>query len=282
MNVMPVRRNMKFNLDPAKISTWTGHGKHVTHFLNTLSIFFPVGERYFIESMRNYRDQITDDELKEAVKNFIGQEAMHGREHEEYNKAMADAGMNSEAQEQQVYQLLEGVKKVFPRSTQLGATIALEHMTALMGDFILNHKELLEDADPTYRDIWFWHAYEETEHKGVAYDLWQATQDDNAVTYGNRIFAYVVAMGIFWPLVAAYYVDNLRQEKALTDVRGWARLGRFLFNRKTGMMSTLIGDALDYFRRDFHPWDHDNSHLLKELEALSELYEQQPAMAKSA
>ncbi|MDX1589618.1 MAG: metal-dependent hydrolase [Oleiphilaceae bacterium] len=274
MNVMPIRRNMKFNLDPSRINLWSGRGKHVTLFLNTLSTFFPEGERYFITSLRNYRDQITDPELQEAVRNFIGQEAMHGREHDEYNDAMAAAGLNTKEQEAQVTWLLKTVQKVFPESTQLGGTIALEHMTALMGDFLLRHKEIFEDADPTYRDIWLWHAYEETEHKGVAYDVWEATQDDSTLAYGNRIMAYAIAMGLFWPLVAAYYLSNLRKEKLLTDVKGWGTMAHFLFNRRSGMFTTLLTEAFDYLRRDFHPWDHDNSDLLRELDALADLYEQ--------
>lgn len=274
MNVMPIRRNMKFNLDPSRINTWSGRGKHVTLFLNTLSTFFPEGERYFITSLRNYRSQITEPELQEAVRNFIGQEAMHGREHDEYNNAMAAAGLNTKGQEAQVTWLLETVQKYLPESTQLGGTIALEHMTALMGDFILRHKEIFEHADPTYRDIWLWHAYEETEHKGVAYDVWEATQDKGTVAYANRLLSYGIAMGLFWPLVTAYYLSNVRKEKGLLDLRGWASMGHFLFNRKSGMFTTLVIEAFDYLRRDFHPWDHDNSDLLKELDALADMYEQ--------
>ena len=83
ISILPIRRNLKFNLNPAKALTWHRDGLNVSQFLNTMSLFFPVGERFFIDSVRHYRDQITDSELKKAVTAFIGQEAMHGREHEE-------------------------------------------------------------------------------------------------------------------------------------------------------------------------------------------------------
>ena len=35
-----------------------------THFLNALSITFPHGERFFIDSVKNYKDRIDDEEIK--------------------------------------------------------------------------------------------------------------------------------------------------------------------------------------------------------------------------
>ncbi len=87
--LVPTRRSIRFNVDPKRISDWhTPGGPVLTAFLNTFSTILPVGERFFIDSVRAYRDQITDPELKKAVTAFIGQEAMHGREHEEYNDAL--------------------------------------------------------------------------------------------------------------------------------------------------------------------------------------------------
>ena len=89
----PIRRNLKFGLPKDKALTWNPSGLHVVQFYNTLSIFFPAGERFFIQSVRNYREEITDEKLKAQVSAFIGQEGFHTREHEEYNDALAHAGM---------------------------------------------------------------------------------------------------------------------------------------------------------------------------------------------
>ena len=64
MAIMPVRRNLSFKLSKDKINRWNGNGLHFTQFLNTLSLFFPAGERFFIDSVRNYRNKISDNELK--------------------------------------------------------------------------------------------------------------------------------------------------------------------------------------------------------------------------
>lgn len=79
--MMPIRRDLKFDLKPIDLKRWNAHGPLLSAYMNTLSLFFPDGERFFIHSLRHYRDQITDPELKQQVTAFIGQEAMHGREH---------------------------------------------------------------------------------------------------------------------------------------------------------------------------------------------------------
>ncbi len=70
INILPTRRNLRFKLNPSKALTWHQDGRNVSQFLNTLSLFFPVGERFFIDSVRHYRDVVQDPELKKAVTAF--------------------------------------------------------------------------------------------------------------------------------------------------------------------------------------------------------------------
>jgi len=63
-----------------------------SHVIAALSSVFPDGEDFFVRSVRRYRDRITDPELKRQVSGFIGQEAMHGREHRAFNDRLAELG----------------------------------------------------------------------------------------------------------------------------------------------------------------------------------------------
>ena len=47
--------------------------------MNALSTTFPDGERFFIDSVRNFQDQIKDPKLQKDIRAFIGQEANHGK-----------------------------------------------------------------------------------------------------------------------------------------------------------------------------------------------------------
>ncbi|KGD61714.1 hypothetical protein T9A_00923 [Alcanivorax jadensis T9] len=269
ISILPIRRNLKFNLNPAKALTWHRDGLNVSQFMNTMSLFFPVGERFFIDSVRNYRDQITDPELKKAVTAFIGQEAMHGREHEEYNDFVAQAGIPLYAQEAFVARLLKAVQDYSPQSFQLAATVALEHLTAILGGGLLDLPEILEGADDGYKAIWNWHALEETEHKAVAFDVYQVAigDDSNLGAYALRSGTLVAATGIFFALMIPYYVHNVRIKGGLTDLKGWRAVAKHTWGKK-GIFRNITKPWFDWFKPGFHPWDHDNSEQLKNFDAL--------------
>ena len=137
INVLPIRRDIKFSLPKDRALDWHRTGVHVSQFLNTMSLFFPVGERFFIDSVRAFRDQVDDPELKKAITAFIGQEAMHGREHDELNDILHELDIPVKAQERTVTRLLNLIQKTTPKAFQLSATVALEHLTAIMGDAVL-------------------------------------------------------------------------------------------------------------------------------------------------
>ncbi len=263
-SVQPTRRDIKFDVPAEHIADWNKGSVHLSQFMNTLSIFFPVGERFFIDAVRQYRDQITEPELKKAVTAFIGQEAMHGREHEEYNELLFARVPEAAQVERIVFALLEQVKKLPPRM-RLSATIALEHFTAIMADGLLKETRVLDGAQPQYAKLWRWHALEETEHKAVAYDVWEAVMGRGTGAYVERSAGMVAATVIFWSIMIPAYVAVIRREGKLTDLKGW----RFLVQNiatTVPFFPRLLKPYMDYFRRDFHPWDHDNRHFLENID----------------
>jgi predicted metal-dependent hydrolase len=267
--VLPTRRNLKFKLRPERALDWHQDGLNVSQFLNTMSLFFPVGERFFIDSVRAFRDQVDDPELEEAVKAFIGQEAMHGREHEEYNEAIAAQGVPIETQEKFVDNLLRFLQRTTPRAFQLSATVALEHLTAILADGLLNLPEIMDGADEDYKALWNWHALEETEHKSVAFDVYRTVMGDDSDpgSYALRSSALVLATGIFFALFIPYYLHNVRIQGGLFSVQGWRSVWRHTWGRK-GIFRFMTPNWLDWFRPGFHPWDHDNQHFLEQIDTL--------------
>lgn len=284
IQIDPIRRNLKFLLPHDKATNWNPGGLHITQFYNTLSIFFPAGERFFIQSVRNYRDELTDPRLKEQISAFIGQEGFHTREHEDYNAALVEAGLPVEAMDRIVVRLLENVKNL-PKPLQLAATVALEHLTAVLGDTLLRDPGLLEGADPHFAAVWRWHAIEETEHKAVCFDAYESLFGKGAAAYAQRSVAFVIANLLFWSLYVPFLVEMVRRQGGLTDLKGWAKLGNFLLG-KPGILRRVVPEWLDFFRPGFHPWLHDNREVLQQAEALmaevARFHEEAGADAKAA
>ncbi|HAU15889.1 MAG TPA: metal-dependent hydrolase [Gammaproteobacteria bacterium] len=268
--ILPVRRNLQFYLPKDKIDNWNGGGAHWTQFMNTLSIFFPAGERFFIQSIRNYRKDVVDKELKKAVSAFIGQEAFHTREHEEYNEAMVEAGIPIDKMEANVEKLLAFVQKTLPRPVQLAVTVSLEHLTAMLADIVMEDDRFIKNSDPHYEALWKWHAMEETEHKGVAYYVYEEVIGKGPAAYALRTVTFVLANVIFWSLFYRYYYKVMKSRGEHRNLAGWSKSFRYQFG-KNGVFPSLIGDWLSFFKPGFHPWDIDNSHLLDEAEELMQL-----------
>src|SRR5690348_7707752 len=112
-----------------------------SHLGAALSAVFPDGERYFVRSVRNYRDQIEDPVLKRQVTGFIGQEAMHGTEHRLFNERLAELGYPTKWFEKFTDIGLRFRERILPPIHNLAATAALEHYTATLAELLLENDD---------------------------------------------------------------------------------------------------------------------------------------------
>lgn len=236
---------------------WRGE-KGVTAFAYALSAVFPDGERMFIDAVRHYRDRVTDEALKRAVNEFVGQEAQHGRVHELYNEYAQRKGLRA------VDVMLHTRKRIAlmrERTTpvqRLAATAALEHFTALMAELLLGDPRFAEGVDEAHAELWRWHAAEEAEHKAVAFDVLKLVDP----RYRVRMRSYAIT-SVMFPLTTmlqTYYL--MHRDGTLLDVRAHLGLFEFLFV-EPGLVRRVIPGWLDYLRPDFHPWDRDDRALLE-------------------
>jgi predicted metal-dependent hydrolase len=266
---MPVRRDLHFPFPPERITNWHGQGVHVTQFFNTLSIYFPEGEKFFIQAVRHYRDRISDPVLQEAVAGFIGQEAMHGREHRAFNALMDQAGLPASRIEEISTGRLKMAHKIFSPAMQLSMTIALEHLTAIMAADLLKVEKGLAGSHPDYARLWRWHALEETEHKAVAFDVWRTVMPPTLGSYLKRCWGLIQTSLHFWGFTAVFHVRMARAAKPPEGhLRGYWKLFQYLFVSPAAWLR-LAPAWFAYFKPGFHPWQHDNREALAELVTLT-------------
>src|SRR5438445_10860712 len=137
-----------------------------SHLAASLSAVFPDGEDFFVRSVRNFRDQITDAELKRQVAGFIGQEAMHGREHRVFNDRLDELGYPTKRFERFTKKGLAMRERLLPATHNLAATAALEHFTATLAELVLTSEEARRSfGHEEVENLFLWHALEESEHK---------------------------------------------------------------------------------------------------------------------
>ncbi|WEY42842.1 metal-dependent hydrolase [Paraburkholderia sp. SUR17] len=267
--MMPVRRDLRFALPPERACTWHAKGPYVTHFFNALSLLFPAGERFFMDSVRNYRDRIDDPVLKQQVLGFIGQEAMHTREHIEYNDLLDAAGLPAHKLDRRLWWMLDLFRKTLPQSFQLAITVALEHYTAMLANMLLSDATRIEGSEPGYTRMWTWHALEETEHKAVSFDVWNTVMKPGVGRYLLRTGTMLATTVLFWLIVFDYHVRLLiADRKRGGHLRGLWQTVKFLYGPRHGVFPGIAGEWLSFFRPGFHPWDHDNREHLARIDSL--------------
>lgn len=258
-----VRRDLHFDMAADIPRFWVEGDAHKTRFFDAMSLMFPDGERFFIDSVRAFRAQIANDPVLDAeVGGFIGQEAMHSREHLEYNDRLEKQGIGADALVQLLKTFQENRAKKLPPLGQLAVTICLEHFTAMLADQILRHPETMQKSDPRMAALWQWHALEETEHKGVAFDVFQRVGGSPLKRYLRRSRAMLFVTGLFTFRVWQFMWRISKKEGTQKDWRGWLRLLGFLFI-SPGPITRIGGQWLSWFVPGYHPWKHDNRKLLE-------------------
>lgn len=265
--MIPTRRDLHFRLDSRSADLWHADGPFVTHFINAMSLTFPHGERFFIHTVRHFRGHITQSGLQEAVAAFIGQEAMHGREHEDYNKLLEETGLPAAQLEAHFKGFIEILKKHLPAAAQLSITIAQEHFTAIVAQLVLTDARLIAGADPHLSALWRWHALEEIEHKAVAFDVYEAVMGRGPKAYALRAGSMILTTVGFLSLVLSYQRKLLKADSRIHKRQGLGRFAKFMC-RSPALLPRLAVPWLSYFRPGFHPWNHDNRHLLQQLNPL--------------
>ena len=105
----------------------------------------------------------------------------------------------------------------------------------------------LEGAEKEAADLWRWHAVEEIEHKGVAYDTWlHATRD------WPRWKRWKVKAKVMLYVTRNFVVDRtagaleLMRQDGVTGLRAWAKLLWYLWVRP-GMFRKIAGAWVEVF-----------------------------------
>ncbi|HEX8643987.1 MAG TPA: metal-dependent hydrolase [Allosphingosinicella sp.] len=255
-----VPRDRRFGRGARTERWWLGADPVGTALYNALSATFPKGEAFFVESVRAFRDG-AEPRLAEEIRAFTTQEVMHSREHVQFNKRAHEAGYDLSPLEAQVEKRLAFIRSKPPIAC-LAATMALEHFTAILAHELLADPRHLAGADAETAALWRWHAIEEIEHKGVAYDTWL-----HATSAWPRSKRWKVKAKVMLLVTRNFIVDRTRgtlellRQDGIAGPRAWARLFWFAWVRP-GMLRKIFTAWASYFLPGFHPWKHDDRALI--------------------
>ncbi|MGH3952812.1 MAG: metal-dependent hydrolase [Mycobacterium sp.] len=270
----PKTRRINFDFDQAGAVS-----KHyvkddivMSHALAFLSAVFPPGEDIFVRSVRRYREELTDPELKKRVAGFIGQEVTHGNHHRELNERLADMGYPVAYWDyilESTHRTEDLFDKLYPnpnrlrffRHLLLSFTAAAEHFTAVLGEHVLTRPAIQDLVyDDEIRNLLNWHAFEELEHKSVAFDVYRTIGGSERMRINMmRLLSTIVMpalIAVSWLSIATTDPVGRRQplrilRETISMVRGPAFKG-------------FYKEMAPYKKHGFHPDQIDTTSVLTE------------------
>ena len=262
----PIRpRHPTFDLEEALAGDWHGGSPFRTAFFNAMSLSFPSGERFFIDAVREHEDGVDDPALKEAIRGFIGQEAVHRRVHAAYNETFCRRrGYDLDALEAPFLERIGWGEANLSPLARLATTVALEHLTATLAASLLasgTERErsarsgLLAGADPRVAELWRWHAVEELEHRSVAFDVYAVAGGDPKRL---RQTLKIVTLN--------FLRDNFRAVRAMLrhDGHGWGEFAAGMWDLFgwPGLLRRLVPKWAAFLSPGFDPSNEDDAALV--------------------
>lgn len=184
-------RRMRFPYPESLRGIWNPARPEFSHIVNAASLAMPFLEPYLIDTMRKVREKITDPELLKEVDLYIGQESTHFRQHQQFNRRLADLGYKAVPVQEAK---LKADYEAFAKSRSLTFNIAyaegFEAMALTIGHMLVEDREFLfSNGTPSVSSLILWHFVEEIEHKCATYDVFKALDG----RYGWRIYGLLYA-----------------------------------------------------------------------------------------
>lgn len=248
MTTLTVRR-LAIDLRAPIARHWAGGGPFRSALFDALSMSFPVGEQFFIDSVRKGLAALPPGQREafaEEVQGFVGQEATHRRVHALFNEHLARHGLVNRW-EPRARRRLARLETVDVR-TWVGITAATEHFTAIFADHLLSHPQVLAGTEERLQALWLWHASEESEHRSTAFDLYRALGGNEV--WRRRLFR--MSSGYFVSDCVRQTLNNLWHGGAFWRLSTWVEGWCFLFGGD-GLVRRTWRPWRAYLRADFHP-----------------------------
>jgi predicted metal-dependent hydrolase len=245
---------------------WIPGNATATHMINSFHLVLPEGERWFIQCVQDVKPMIKDEKLLEEIRGFIGQEMVHARAHGSFlNELLDHHGVDHRRITEAGKAGNDGRRadraRLKPRSYrrmlrfELAAVSAIEHYTAVLGQWIMNN-QALDDAgvDPVMLDLLRWHGAEEVEHRSVVFDVFQKVGG----RYPTRVLGWLVSIAfLYYALIGgAIFLVNAdpsigKKPSKLAMYRDYRRAA------KAGLVPSvfrlLIIEGMVYLKPGHHP-----------------------------
>ncbi|OBB92214.1 metal-dependent hydrolase, partial [Mycobacterium sp. 852002-30065_SCH5024008] len=142
---------------------------------------------------------------------------------------------------------------------RLADVAALEHYTAMLGQWVLTNRGLdYAKADPMMLDLLRWHGAEEVEHRSLVYDVYQHVSGNYLIRAFSMLFVSPLFIG-WWVAGARYLMAQDPTNDRKWRWRDWLWAAREY--RLPGPWKLMVTTPVRYMRPSHHPNDEADTQM---------------------
>lgn len=195
-------RAYKFELNTKDTDVFQyARGIHLTRLFNSLSLLFPVGEKFFCQAIRHYEPLVP--ELREEIKLFYREEAQHSMQHKKLNDLLKASGYDVDGLEKATRLKL----KMLGDNPEINLiiTVCLEIFTQYGADLLLMIDKIVL-RENSASEMWRWHGREEAGHghRTIAHDVLKRVHPISNI---KLAFYFILCMIILAVQIGENYVE---------------------------------------------------------------------------
>jgi predicted metal-dependent hydrolase len=255
------RRQVRFDWSDLPLH-WVPDDPFATHMMNVLHLLLPEGERHFIKAVLEASSLVDDPELEAAIKPFVQQESWHAWAHQVVLNHLAEQGIDTTPYTDRLGRFLSAalgdppgwwpsVLKRWWLYRRLADVAALEHFTAVLGQWVLQNRGLdYAGTDPVMLDLLRWHGAEEIEHRSLVFDVYQNVCGNYPLRALSMLTTAPQFM-FFWLVGVRYLMVHDPTITAKPRWRDWLRAARQY--RVPGPWQLIVTLPVRYLRPSHHP-----------------------------
>ncbi|OBY76112.1 metal-dependent hydrolase [Acinetobacter gyllenbergii] len=201
-SIIPRRPVFDFAATP---SHWIYDDPMASQMLNVINPITPAPERWFCQTFRDALPFVQDQQLKAAVMAFIKQEGAHSYGHTLGTRHIEALGIDLSQYSEMMswifndllgskplgYALKHARLKSMWLNTRLAMVAAAEHLTGVLGHWVLNAEGLQQaPVDQQMLRLLLWHGAEEVEHREVADAMFRHLSNNLVLRTGAAVFTF--------------------------------------------------------------------------------------------
>jgi predicted metal-dependent hydrolase len=233
-------RQIPFSFQEEINPAWHPNRREWSHMANGASLTMPYLEPFLIKTVREALKNARDEQLKDDVHGFIAQEGNHFQNHRRYNEILKRHYPDLADVEDEMTAEYRRFQSKSLR-WRLAYTAGFETMTMGITEWLISERrDLFKNADPSVSSLILWHMVEETEHKNVAFDLYQNLYGQ----YWPRVWGLIYgAWHVAWSSRKGYKRMLKRDGlwyKPGSRLRLWAMIARFFWRASPAMLRSLV------------------------------------------